>query len=110
MSKTQENAMWDGVPEYLLLAALVAIIAHARVRRYFIACALAAAVASVFNLLHETWRADFAVNLGWGPPLYLMGFLLAFPVAGLVGMPFAYYRQRQDRSRAADTGSRLPPQ
>jgi len=93
--------MWRGILEYAGLTAVMAIFAHAAVRRYFIACTVAAAGASFLNLLHETWLADFAVNLGWAPPMYLAGFLLAFPVAALVGLPFHVWRQKEGRCRNA---------
>lgn len=93
--------MREGVFEYAGLTAVMAIIAHAAIRRYFIACTVAAAVTSFLNLLHGAWLADFDVNLGWAPPLYLAGFLVAFPVAALVGLPFHVWRQKEGTSRVA---------
>jgi hypothetical protein len=90
--------VWQGVPEYLLVVALVALFLHAMSGRY-VACTVGGAAAcSVLNLVHEAWLANWRVNLGWGPPMFVVGAVLALPVCALAGLPFLGLRRRRRRA------------
>lgn len=90
--------MWHGVPEYLLFATLVAFVLHAVSRRYVVCSLGGAAACSVLNLVHEAWLADWQVNPGWGPPMFLAGAVLALPVCCLAGLPFLGLRRLRKRT------------
>jgi len=87
--------MWYGIPEYLAFVAIVALVLHFVVRRWGAACVFGAILCSVLNLVHESWRADFRVNLGWAPIEILVGCILALPIVAVVGLPFAWFRSRR---------------
>ena len=105
--------MWQGVPEYLLLAAGVAFILHAVSGRYLACTFGGAAASSALNLVHEAWIANWVVNNGWGPPMFIVGVLLALPVCGMVGLPFLGIRywkgQRADLRLPITLSPRRPP-
>ena len=84
--------MWPGVGEYLLLSAAIGLVFHAISRRYGACVVVGALIATVGNLVHEAWRADWNVNPGWMPPLLLIGFVLAAAANALVGWPFVLIR------------------
>lgn len=72
---------------------------HSLSRRYFVCVMITSFVCSIFNILHESWIENWQVNPAWGPFLLLAGFLLAFPVAAVVGVPFLLFcRSRQRNS------------
>jgi len=90
--------MWHGVGEYLLLVALVAFISHAIIRSYAACIFGVAALCSILNLLHEAWTANWQVNIGWGPPMFIVGFAMALPVCALVGFPWLALRRWRSRN------------
>jgi hypothetical protein len=84
--------VWHGVSEYLLFVAMAATAFHALSRRY-LACTLGgAALCSVGNLVHEAWLADWQINIGWGPPMFMVGLFLAMPVCAVAGLPWLALR------------------
>lgn len=80
--------MWYGIEEYLLFALGLAVVAHALSRSYLLGAFGGAAACSMLNLVHEAWLADWQVNPGWAPPLFVAGFVLALPAFWAVGLPF----------------------
>jgi hypothetical protein len=84
--------MWHGVGAYLAVVAVVALVVHSFIRRFGVSCLAGAVLSSVLNLVHEAWLVGFKVNLGWGPPLFIVGVLLALPVCLVVGLPFLAIR------------------
>ena len=87
--------MWHGIVEYLLFSAVVTLALNSLRGGYAASTLGGAAASSLLNLLHEAWLADWRVNIGWGPPMFIIGFVLALPVCALVGLPFL--RQRRLR-------------
>ena len=47
---------------------------------------------------HEAWLADWQVNIGWGPPMFVVGAILALPVCALAGLPFLGLRRLRRRT------------
>jgi hypothetical protein len=91
--------MWHGIPEYLAFAALVASLFHIASGR-FVACTIAgAATCSILNLIHETWLAHGQVNLGWAPPMFIIGVIIALPACAAAGLPWMALRRRRKRTR-----------
>ncbi len=90
--------MWHGVSEYLLFVTMVALALHAVSGRY-VACTVGGAAAcSILNLVHEAWLANWQVNLGFGPPMFVAGTLLALPVCALAGLPIMGLRRLRRRT------------
>jgi len=85
--------MWHGVAEYLLFTTLVALGLHSVSGRYAACTAGGAAACSILNLIHEAWLSDWRVNIGWVPPMFIIGVVLALPVSALVGLPFVCRRR-----------------
>ncbi len=85
--------MWNGIPEYLLFVALIAAVMHSVSRRYGLCIVVASVTTSGLSLLHEAWLVNWQVNLGWGPPMLVIGALLAIPVAAVTGLPFFLIRK-----------------
>lgn len=90
--------MWHGVAEYLFVVAVIALVAHSLCRCYFACVMIASFICSIFNILHESWIANWQVNLGWGPFLLSAGFFLALPVTAAVGLPFLLFRRIRQRN------------
>ncbi len=90
--------MFYGVREYAILVTIISLAVHLFVRRYVVACVVIAVVSSIVNLAHETWLADFDVNLAWGPFMLAIGTIFAFPVAAVTGISFAFVRACRSRS------------
>jgi hypothetical protein len=87
---------------FLALALLAAVLVHAVIRRYLLASAVAGTLASGANLAHELIRAHGGVGPSdiafWLPLLFVVGWVISFVVALLVGIPFAVSRrQRQTK-------------
>ena len=91
--------MWHGISAYLLFVLLISLVWHAFSRRYVFSTVGAAALCSMLNLIHEAWLVDWQVNLGWGPPMFIVGWLLALPISALAGLPWLIYRSRREPSR-----------
>lgn len=91
--------MWYGVSEYLIFVSIVASILHGVSSKYCVCTFGGAAVCSILNLVHETIVAGGHINIGWGPPMFVVGATLAFPVCALVGLPFFAVRRRWSRLR-----------
>jgi hypothetical protein len=96
--------MWYGVREYVELVAVGSFVAHLLSRRYLVVCMVGPALCSVGNIIHESWLADFQVNLRWAPCMFVAGFMLALPVVAVVGLPFVCWRHytRSDGSDQDD--------
>jgi hypothetical protein len=86
---------------YVALVAVLAVIAHSCIRRYWVTCLLVALTSSGLNIAHEIITHDFHVRtsdvLFWLPMLFGYGAAFAFPITLLIGLPFYFYR----RSRKA---------
>jgi hypothetical protein len=89
--------MWHGVGEYLLFATLVGLAVHAVSGRYTACTFVGAACCAVGNLVHEAWLVNWQVNIGWGPPMFVVGVLLALPVCALAGLPWLATRRLRRR-------------
>ncbi len=90
--------MWHGVSEYLLFVALVSLALHSVSGKY-VACTLGGAAAcSILNLAHEAWLANWQINPGWGPPMFVVGAMLALPVSALAGLPLLGLRHLRKRT------------
>jgi hypothetical protein len=87
-----------GVLEYLVASLLVSLAVHAVVHRYLIGIVAAPPVCSVLNLFDEAWVADWQVNLAWGPPMLIIGWLLATPTAVLTGLPWLVLEVRKSQN------------
>lgn len=89
------------------LAMCVAAIAHAFVRRYWLAVLLSLIVASAVNIVHEAYVHHATIRGGdiiYLPYLLFLGMIAAFPSATLVGIPFVLVRsliRRRRQSNAA---------
>jgi len=89
--------MWYGVPEYLAVVMVVAVILHLVIRQYVVASIATAVLSSIGNLVGEAWKADFQVNPGWALPLFIAGFVLALPASFLGGIPHLLWRAYRRR-------------
>jgi hypothetical protein len=82
-----------GLKEYVVLAAIVALILHALIPRYVAASLAGAVLCSIGKLVHGFWPAGFpAVQNGWVPFLFIGGLVVASPVCFVVGLPFICWR------------------
>jgi hypothetical protein len=90
--------VWHGVSEFLLLALIVGAVLHALNRRYVLCTFGSAALCSMLNLVHEAWVANWQVNLGWGPPMFVIGALLALPICAVAGIPWLALRRWRKRA------------
>ena len=83
---------------YLVIVASIALLVHALLKHYWIACAVGAIGSSFINVLHEAWKLDFKIDPAdvafWIPALLIMGVAIALPVVILVGLPFWWFRNR----------------
>ena len=84
--------MFYGIGSYVIAVSLLSAAFSVLLRNYLVSSFVTATIATVLNLLHESWLANFDVNLGWGPPMLVMGFLVGLPVALLAGLPMLAYR------------------
>jgi hypothetical protein len=84
--------MWNGFWAYLALAAAVGVVLHSFSGRFGACCLGGAALCSALKLLIEAWSTGFRVNLAWGPPMFVVGFVIALPVCLVVGFPFRFAR------------------
>lgn len=85
--------MWYGVTEFLLCALFIGTIWHAFCRHYALCTFGGSALCSILNLVHEAWLVNWQVNVGWGPPMFVVGTLLALPVCALAGIPWLALRR-----------------
>jgi hypothetical protein len=92
--------MFYGLGEYLLLAGVLSAIVSLFLRNYAVSSILSAGLASMLNLLHESWLAHFDVNIGWGPPMLMLGFVAALPVALIAGLPSVAVRRLRKAMKA----------
>jgi hypothetical protein len=86
-----------GVPQYLLFAVFVALIAHAASRNYALSTYGAAAACAVVGFAYDVYPAILAgkhLNLGFAPLLFSVELVFALPVCAGVGLPFIYFRRR----------------
>src|SRR5262249_53672952 len=74
-------------------AAAIGVVLHSFSRRFGVCCLGGAALCSALHLFYEAWSAGFRVNLGWGPPMFVLGFVVALPVCLVVGLPFRFARR-----------------
>src|SRR5262249_50116211 len=93
--------MFYGVGQYLILVAAVALVLRGLRRRYLAVSLGGAVLCSALNLAHETWQANFQVNLGWTPFLLAAGVAFALPITFLVGVPFLMVRRSRLAARPA---------
>lgn len=90
--------MFYGLGEYLLLVGELSALLSCFLRNYVVSSISSASLASILNLMHEAWLADFEVNIGWGPPMLILGFVATLPVALIAAFPaFAFRRWRKGR-------------
>lgn len=82
-----------GLSEYLLLVGIMSAAASLFARNYLVSSFATAGLASILNLLHEARLADFEVNIGWGPPMLMLGFVAALPISLIAGLPAYAYRR-----------------
>jgi uncharacterized membrane protein YdjX (TVP38/TMEM64 family) len=81
-----------------LLSGIVAFVSHKKITNYIFACVIASITTSVvFQVLN-------CVFLGHLDPFFLIAFatgaVLAFVIAVVVGIPFAYLRIKRERMRS----------
>jgi hypothetical protein len=106
----------NGLLVYVVLVAVLAVIAHWFSRRFWVNCFAVAAFCSVVNLGHEVVASGFRIRPSdvafWLPMILVYGAAVALAIAALVGLPFVAIRRRKrpatDTSRnirEADDGS-----
>ena len=92
--------MFYGLSEYLLLVGIMSAAVSVFARNYLASSFATACLASILNLLHESWQADFDVNIGWGPPMLMLGFVAALPVALITAFPACAIRRWRNSPKA----------
>jgi hypothetical protein len=86
------EAMGYGFWTYIALAAAVGVVLHSFSGRFGACCLGGAALCSALSLFVSAWSVGFRVNLGWAPPMFVVGFVVALPACLVVGLPFWFVR------------------
>jgi ABC-type nitrate/sulfonate/bicarbonate transport system permease component len=94
------NTDTNGFLIYVVLVVIVAVIAHACIRRFWITTVFLAMGCSILNIAHEIVTHGFHIRPSdvtiWLPMIFVYGVALAFPIALLVGLPFHYHRRSRN--------------
>jgi hypothetical protein len=89
----------NGLLIYMALVVTLSLIAHTYARRFWLTCGTLALVCSVINIGHEVVTHGFRIRPSdvalWLPMLFIYGAVVAFPIALLIGGPFAFARGRR---------------
>jgi hypothetical protein len=84
--------------------AVVALVVHFFVRRYWLAVLISAPVSSLVNLVHEVIAHGFAVRPSdvalWLPGLFIVGVGVSLPIVAIIGIPFYVIRRRKQTKTA----------
>ena len=85
--------MTSGVAEYWVFVGIVGIVVHLTTQSFARAVVYIVFLASIANMMHEAWKVDFEVNVGWGPFMLVLGAIVAIPAACLAGAPVLFVRR-----------------
>ena len=84
---------------FFCIAAALSLLAHWRIKRFWLAVVVGATSASAFNLLHELMIAPAEIRPSdaafWLPMIFGLGMAFALPISVVLGLPFAMKRRRQ---------------
>lgn len=101
----QYMSMEPSVPAFFMIAIASGIVAHAALRRYFLACVLAVAATHLIEYAFFAVISDAGIHVTWSPVSIVSTVIFVLPMSLIIGIPFAAARRRIGLAKRKGTSS-----